>query len=299
MSTFIGNTQPNNYYIGNTPLSALYVGTNKIWPVGQEIAYFDFGNIASFPSSASTVVNNISANKNYIAGNISFYQLNRWPDNGTVISGRQDPSGSGTFMPFTSSVVNTSMYGAPAGTLFAITSSAFTFETWIRPYNKKADGNPYLVGPGHNEIIGIYQDFDFGINNESVNDRRMVVMAKSLVTSLPISASTATNVVDVAQWNHLVYTLFRNSSGIVTFTMYKNGVFQPIVQNNITASNVFPQRLPGGGGGSQLLAVNNINQFLGNRFGLFDLSMMRMYNKVLDASEVLSLFEATRARYSI
>jgi hypothetical protein len=110
--------------------------------------------------------------------------------------------------------------------------------------------------------------------------------------ALIISASTSPNVVDIAQWNHLVYTFSINIGGITTFTMYKNGVLQPIVQNNITGSNVFVPSI-----GSHLLAVNDI---LGNnRFGLFDLSMMRMYNKVLDASEVDTLFQATRLRYSI
>jgi hypothetical protein len=292
MSTFIGTTQPNNYYIGNTALSALYVGTNKIWPVGQEIAWFDFGNTASFPVSSSAVVTNISANKNYVANNIIQYTLQNYTS-GPLPLARQDPSGSGTFMPFTASVAGTSVYGNPQGTLFAITQSNFSFETWIRPYNKKADGNTWLTGPGHNEIIGLYQNWDFGINSANVNDRTMTVMARLGGSgALIISASTSPNVVDIAQWNHLVYTFSKNTGGITTFTMYKNGVLQPIVQNNITGSNAFLPSV-----GSHLLSVNNI---LGNnRFGLFDLSMMRMYNKVLDGAEVDTLFQATRARYSI
>lgn len=289
MSAFIGNTQPNNYYIGNTPLSALYVGSNKIWPVGQEVAHFDFGNTTSFATSSSLSVLNISPNRNYIAGNITQYNLTNYTS-GTPPIGRQDPSGSGTFLPFTASSAGTALYLANSGQLYAHTSSAFTFETWIRPYNKKADGNTWLIGPGHNEIFGNYGAWDFGINSANVNDGRMNVMHRSPITSLVQSSSTAPNTVDIGQWNHLVYTLQRNSDTTTTFTMYKNGVLQPIVSSNSTAN----------GFSTNANSIFGVNSILGNnRFGLYDMSQFRFYNKVLDASEVVALFQATRARYSI
>jgi hypothetical protein len=290
MSTFIGNTQPNNYYIGNTPLSALYVGANKIWPVGQEVAWFDFGNTTSFPSSASTTVFNISANKNYVAGNINQFNVISYTS-GTPLQGRQDPSGSGTYMPISASGATTAIYLANAGgTLFAVTASTFSFETWVRPLQKKADGNTWLAGPGHSAVFSAYNQWQFGFSNVGTNDGAMLVLQNKSLTTLNTiqSASTAPNTVDFNRWNHLVYTLQRNPTGASTFTLYKNGVQQTIIKNNFTESLVSVA--------SSLISPGWTNTLA---FSLFDLSMMRMYNKVLDGAEVVSLFEATRARYSI
>jgi hypothetical protein len=286
MSTFIGNTQPNNYYIGNTPLSALYVGTNKIWPVGQEIAWFDFANTTSYTPNTYTI-NNISANKNYVAGNIANYGIySSYP-------AATDPSGSGLMMKMSASATSTynTNYMLPTnGTLFAMTSSNFTFEAWIRPIPKNTVSNVYTNGPDHSAVFSGYNSWQFGFSNVNTNDGSMVVIQNNGLTTLTTiqSASTAPNAIDFNQWNHLVYTFQQNVSS-TTFTMYKNGVLQNITKNNFTVK----------------LNNANTNGYISPghtnalKFGIFDISQFRMYNKVVDAAEVLSLFQATRARYSI
>ena len=288
MSAFIGNTQPNNYYIGNTSLSALYVGANKIWPVGQEIAHFDFGNTLSYVGSGLTI-NNISANRNYIAGNTltASVQLDL-----SLI----DPSGSGRIMQYTASAAIPTWranYTIPtSGRLLAMTGSTFTFETWVRPYPKKADGSATLSGPDSNPIFANQTSWFFGISNVNTNDASMVCIQNNGGGSLTTiqSASTAPNVVDFNQWNHLVYTFQRNSNNVTTFTMYKNGVQQTITKNNFTGN------LSIGNPDWYYISPGHITTW---EFGLYDMSQYRMYNKALDAAEVVSLFEATRARYSI
>jgi hypothetical protein len=109
----------------------------------------------------------------------------------------------------------------------------------------------------------------------------------------PISASTGPNVVDFNQWNHLVYTFTRQSNNVTLFTFYKNGVLQPIVKNNFT-SNLNANDTSG----IQIIGYC-ILDVGGSKYGLFDISQYRMYNKTLDTTEVNSLFQATRARYSI
>jgi hypothetical protein len=282
MSAFIGSNQPNNYYIGNTPLSALYVGTNKIWPIGQEVGHYDFGNSTSF-TSPTQFITNISANRNYVAGNLNTMSL--------YTAGAQytfaDPSGSGIMMRVSASNATYGNYIAPVGvsTLFAATGSTFTFETWIRPYTKKVDGNTTLTGPQINPIFSMYSTWTLGINSVGTNDASMIVYQSNNQ-----SASTAPNVVDFNQWNHLVYCFQRNSNNTTTFTMYKNGVQQPVTKNNFVG-NLNPVT------NTPYISPAMVNSSL--VFGLYDISQYRFYNKVLDASEVLSLFQATRARYSI
>jgi hypothetical protein len=72
--------------------------------------------------------------------------------------------------------------------------------------------------------------------------------------------------------------------------MYKNGVQQTITKNNFTGN------LSIGNPDWYYISPGHITTW---EFGLYDMSQYRMYNKALDAAEVVSLFEATRARYSI
>jgi hypothetical protein len=290
MSAFIGNTQPNNYYIGNTPLSALYIGTNLIWPVGQEVAYYDFNVSASYPVTGNlNLVYNISNNRNYVSNNTTTMSLYA----PTVFT---DPSGSGRYAAISASytfgVQPTNYINRNNGIIHALTASAFSFETWVRPYQKRADGNIYLSGPNHSSLLSQYgaTGWSLGVSNFNTNDGSMVIINGS-VTSTPVSASTGPNIVNFNQWNHLVYTVQRNATGPSTFTMYKNGVVQPIIRNNFTSN------LLQGLGALQLLGVASFD--VGAKYGLFDISQYKIYNKVLDGAEVLSLFQATRARYSI
>jgi hypothetical protein len=284
MSAFIGTSQPNNYYIGNTPLSALYVGSNKIWPVGNEIGHFDFGNIASFTSPSQSFITNISANRTSVGGNLNTMSLH--------VPGVQitfaDPSGSGIMARVSASTPSYGNYIQPVGaTSFnPAAASTFTFETWIRPYTKKVDGNTTLTGPQINPIFSMYSTWTLGISSVSTNDASMIVCQNNNQ-----SASTAPNVVDFNQWNHLVYAIQRNfGSNVTTFTMYKNGVQQPITKNNFAGNLSVVSNTP-------YISPAVVNS--GLIFGLYDISQYRFYNKVLDASEVVSLFQATRARYSI
>jgi hypothetical protein len=284
MSAFIGTSQPNNYYIGNTALSALYVGTNKIWPVGQEFAHYDFGNIASFSSPSQSFITNISANRNSVAGVFSTMSLH--------VPGPQitfaDPSGSGIMARVSASTPSYGNYIQPVGgtSLNPAASSTFTFETWVRPYTKKVDGNTTLSGPQINPIFSMYSTWTLGVSSVNTNDGSMLCLQNNNQ-----SASTAPNVVDFNQWNHLVYTIQRNfGSNVTTFTMYKNGVQQPITKNNFTGNLSVVSNTP-------YISPAAVNSVL--IFGLYDISQYRFYNKVLDGAEVDALFQATRARYSI
>lgn len=284
MSAFIGTATPNNYYIGNTALSALYVGSNKIWPVGEEVGHFDFGNTASYPGSLLSITN-ISSNRNYVAGNLLSMSL-------YTTAATLDPSGSGLIARISASNPTYGNYIQPVAvaSLPAANGNTFTFEIWVRPYTKKADGNTYLAGPDSTPLFSMYNQWYFGISNVNSNDASMVVVQANAGSTLStiVSASTAPNAVDFNAWNHLVYTFRRNPGNVTTFTMYKNGVPQSIPKNNFTGGLT--------NSGQPFLSAGWITTL---EFGLFDVSQWRFYNKVLDASEVLSLFQATRARYSI
>jgi hypothetical protein len=165
-----------------------------------------------------------------------------------------------------------------------------TIASWVRPIQKNTVSNVYINGPDHSPIFSGYNTWQFGFSNVNTNDASMVVLqnnGQSTLTTIQ-SASTEPNAIDFNQWNHLVYSFQQNASS-TTFTMYKNGIQQAITKNNFTG------RL-GNTNISAYIAPGHTNQL---KFGIFDLSIMRMYNKVLDGAEVDALFQATRARYSI
>jgi len=295
MALNFGSATPSAYYLGSNTVTTIYFGDTKVWPIGVtgQVVYVDFDVSASFLSGSSTI-NNIGTSKDYNVNNVQTMSIFAPLAVGT---NRYDPSGSGRVLLFSASNPGPLPYqllsNFDAKQWLAPTSSEFSFEAWVRPYQKPniIVGNQFLSGPNSNPIFNMFPSWFMGISSLKTNDGAMILYQRTTSPLYPI-AKTAANVIDWNQWNHLVYTFKRNVSS-TSITMYKNGVSQSLVTNDFTSVVLDNTSLtPGlGRGGHSGSTGDNIAG------GFYDLSTFAGYNKVLSAADVQTLYDSTKARY--
>ena len=321
MALNFGSATPSAYYLGSNTVTTIYFGDTQVWPVnvfGTEKIYIDPSSSLSYTwptaSNGQTTIFNISPNTTSSVG-MTIEAMRYSITSSTIIV--QDP-----YLPtgrvikygnyrFAGNSDSNFLYENSAGTSFGSYSSIFTgstwsYEIWVKPYLKTGSING-MTTKGCSPIFGSPSYFTLAIGNPDANDGSLYLWNRPNNSgNITQSAVTSQNVVTYNDWNHIIMTVQGQGSTILlsnptaSINLYVNG--QQVAINSGSLSHPM----------GAVFKYNN--QYLGFRvgkglvttgstatpathWGLMDTSIIRMYNKVLTANDVLDLYDNTKARY--
>jgi hypothetical protein len=163
--------------------------------------------------------------------------------------------------------------------LLAFGTNPFTIDFWLYSTYVHTGGALYrTILSSYDNYNGIYQTYFFlGLfnNGSTLNNFVSFLNSQSGNLMLPLGAS-----INVNEWTNVTFTRIDNN-----LVCYKNGVS---VSTAVSANNFSGTRNAKISGG-----VEQINTFQGS------ISLMKLYNRALSATEVMQNFNAMRERYNL
>jgi len=313
MALFFGSNTPSAYYLGSGSVNSIYFGDTKVWPFGLEVFYMDMANTASYiwptGSNNQQYVGNISANKlnNVVTGALSMVAsmsseaLRYSPSSSVIVV--SDPSGSGRIMRFGNFYTfgggqNNYLTYETSNNNYAMLygNSGYSFEMWVRPYRKTT--------PNFSPLYSSLQNFSLNVSTPGTNDGALFVRNKffsAQTNAQSQSLWTPSGSVTFNQWNHIVLTAAHsgvpnavNKYLTSSLSLYVNGVQKSAQSSSrhigialLSNGNVQPPMI----GRDRLIEGGDV-------YANMDLSQMKIYyNKTLEPTEVLELYDNTKERY--
>jgi len=236
------------------------------------LMYWDSGNLASYPTTG-TAIDDLTTN-NYDG------TLN----NGITFSA----SDGGKFILVNASNHWINSIGTDTG-LPAVGTSDFSIEIWCRPSNINQQG--YLLSNRSNSSGDRFSlhlgTVTFG--GGFTDSKKLSFLIYNNIASFTREIVSTNDIIDGA-WKQIVLT--RTSD---TFKLYANGIDQPLTTvrslsggaTNIVTNTTWRIGDNGGGTGGANASIDS------------DISIVRLYNKLLSSTEVTQNFDAQKSRYGI
>ena len=163
--------------------------------------------------------------------------------------------------------------------LLTFETNPFTIDFWLYSTYVHSGGALYrTILSSYDNYNGIYQTYFFlGLfnNGSTLNNFVSFLNSQSGNLMLPLGAN-----INVNEWTNVTFTRLDNN-----LVCYKNGVS---VSTAISTNNFSGTRNARIGGG-----VEQVNTFQGS------ISLMKLYNRALSATEIQQNFNAMRERYNI
>jgi hypothetical protein len=313
MALNFGSNTPSAYYLGSSSVNSIYFGDTKVWPFGLEVFYMDMNNTASYiwptGSNSQQYIGNISANRfnNVVTGALGMIasmssEAMRYSFTASTIV-VADPSGSGRVMRFGNFFTfgggqNNYLTYDTSNNNFELLygNSGYSFEMWVRPYRKTT--------PNFSPLYSSLQNFSLNISTPGTNDGALFVRNKFFTAQTNAQSQslwTPSGSVTFNQWNHIVLTAAHSGAPNAlnkyltsSLSLYVNGVKMSAQSSSqhmgfAVRSNNNP--LPPMIGRDRLIEGGDV-------YANMDLSQMKIYyNKTLEPTEVLELYDNTKARY--
>jgi hypothetical protein len=163
--------------------------------------------------------------------------------------------------------------------LLTFGTNPFTIDFWLYSTYVHSGGALYrTILSSYDNYNGIYQTYFFlGLfnNGSTLNNFVSFLNSQSGNLMLPLGAN-----INVNEWTNVTFTRLDNN-----LVCFKNGVS---VSTAVSTNNFSGTRNARIGGG-----VEQVNTFQGS------ISLMKIYNRALSATEVMQNFNAMRERYNI
>jgi hypothetical protein len=163
--------------------------------------------------------------------------------------------------------------------LLTFGTNPFTIDFWLYSTYVHSGGALYrTILSSYDNYNGIYQTYFFlGLfnNGSTLNNFVSFLNSQSGNLMLPLGAN-----INVNEWTNVTFTRLDNN-----LVCYKNGVS---VSTAVSTNNFSGTRNSRIGGG-----VEQVNTFQGS------ISLMKIYNRALSATEIQQNFNAMRERYNI
>ena len=204
------------------------------------VAYFDAGNKKSYPTTG-TIWTDLTKNK-YLA---------------TLTSGPTFTSSNGGAI----NLSGTSQYLAVNGGMPSGTSTAFTFECWVRVTDLAS----------YRAITRTAGGLDIGV----IQTTGAVTCDQTAVATICITPSGA---VVAGVWTHIAVT--RTTANL--YTIYINGISKATATNSFTVTAA---------------TTIGYSAFSASHYFKGDMSIIKNYNRDLSANEILQNYNATKSRY--
>ena len=214
--------------------------------------------------------------KSYISGSTTWNDISRSGNNGTLINGPTYSSDNGGSIVFDGIDDYVTNIGTTSTFSFIQNTAVFTLNLWVKP--SVLGTAMYFMG--NNDGTSGSKGFFFG---KLSNDRLWLAVTYNAASQYVINYQLNNYFTDT---NWVNVTVSVNGSNAIA---YKNGV-----QFGSPSSTIINFST---GDSQRTLAVGRINNLSSYWNG--NIATAQIYNRALNASEVLQNFNATRARFGI
>ena len=165
--------------------------------------------------------------------------------------------------------------------------SQVTYEFWLKP-NEFTLYNPLFNNADTRPSLSQYSRFSLGY----LSDGKFSVFFAN-ASDKRLSLNTDTSLV-LNEWHHIVCVFDgTNPSPTNKFSIYFNGILQPLTYSQTTNLTTVP-----GNNRVTIKLGKTTSSDSSSNYPKLDFNVLRVYSSVLDASEVLKNYNATKHRFN-